>query len=92
MFSALLAQLTAISKQSSQQRPKSPIMGDLTYTHTQSPVVANQVYQVEDAQFVRGNRSYVFKANENLPSHYNIGLRNHDNLSYRNQGNFQQVP
>ena len=65
-------------------------MGDLAYI--QSLVVTNQVYQVEDAKFVGGNRSNVFKPNNNLPSHYNLGLRNHKNLSYGNQGNSQQAP
>ena len=27
-------------------------------------------YQVEEAQFVNGNRSYNFKPNLNLPTHY----------------------
>ena len=39
-------------------------------------------YQVEEAQFVSGNRSYNFKPNNNLPTHYTPALRNHENLSY----------
>ena len=34
-------------------------------------------YQVEEAQFVNGNRSYNFKPNLNLPTHYTPSLRNH---------------
>ena len=33
----------------------------------------DKVYQVEDALFVGGNGSYVFKPNNNLPLHYNLG-------------------
>ena len=39
-------------------------------------------YQVEEAQFVNGNKSYNFKPNLNLPSHYTPALRNHENFSY----------
>ena len=39
-------------------------------------------YQVEEAQFVGGNRSYNFKPNTNLPTHYTPTLRNHENFSY----------
>ena len=39
-------------------------------------------YQVEEAQFVNGNRSYNFKPNLNLPTHYTPALRNHENFSY----------
>ena len=39
-------------------------------------------YQVEEAQYVNGNRSYNFKLNNNLPIHYTPALRNHENLSY----------
>ena len=39
-------------------------------------------YQVEEAQFLHANRSYNFKPNLNLPTHYTLALRNHENLSY----------
>ena len=39
-------------------------------------------YQVEEAQFMRGNKSYNFKPNNNLPTHYTLALRNHENFSY----------
>ena len=39
-------------------------------------------YQVEEAQFVNGNRSYNFKPNLNLLTHYTPTLRNHENFSY----------
>ena len=39
-------------------------------------------YQVEEAQFVNGNRSNNFKPNLNLPTYYTPALRNHENFSY----------
>ena len=39
-------------------------------------------YQIEEAQFVSGNRSYNFKPNNNLLTHYTPALRNHENFSY----------
>ena len=47
-------------------------------------------YQVEEAQFLNANRSYNFKPNLNLPTHYTPALRNHGNFSYG--GGAQQVP
>ena len=35
-------------------------------------------YQVEEAQYVNGNRSYKFKPNNNLPTHCTPALRNHE--------------
>ena len=40
------------------------------------------LYQIEEAQFVNGNRSYNFKPNNNLPTHYTPTLRNHEKFSY----------
>ena len=40
------------------------------------------LYQVEEAHYIQGNRSYNFKPNNNLPTHYTPALRNHENLSY----------
>ena len=45
-------------------------------------------YQVEEARFVNGNKSYNFKPNLNLPTHYTLALRNHENFS--NGGRPQQ--
>ena len=39
-------------------------------------------YQVEEAKFIQGNKSYNFKPNNNLPTHYTPALRNYENLSY----------
>ena len=55
-------------------------------------------YQVEEANYLNEQRSYHFKPNPNLPTHYNPALMNHENFSYgggasqgQRQGqNFQQ--
>ena len=39
-------------------------------------------YGVEEAKYVNEPRSYHFKPNPNLPTHYNPALRNHENFSY----------
>ena len=40
------------------------------------------LYQVEEAQYLNAHRSYTFKPNLNLPTHYTPILRNHENFSY----------
>ena len=39
-------------------------------------------YGAEEVKYVNEQRSYHFKPNPNLPSHYNPALRNHENFSY----------
>ena len=39
-------------------------------------------YQFEEAQYLNANKSYTFKPNLNLPTHYSPSLRNHENFSY----------
>ena len=39
-------------------------------------------YEVEEAKYVNEPRSYHFKPNPNLPTHYSPTLRNHENFSY----------
>ena len=39
-------------------------------------------YGVEEAKYMNEPRSYHFKPNPNLPTHYNSALRNHENSSY----------
>ena len=39
-------------------------------------------YEVEEVKYVNEPRSYHFKPNPNLPTHYNPTLRNHENFSY----------
>ena len=55
-------------------------------------------YQDEEAKYMSEQRSYHFKPSPNLPTHYNLALRNHENFSYgggssqspRHGQNFQQ--
>ena len=39
-------------------------------------------YVVEEANYLNEQRSYHFKPNPNLPTHYSPALRNHENFSY----------
>ena len=39
-------------------------------------------YGVEEAKYMNEPRSYNFKPNPNLPTHYSPALRNHENFSY----------
>ena len=39
-------------------------------------------YQVEEEQYLNANRSYTFKPNLNLPTHYTRALRNHEKFSH----------
>ena len=39
-------------------------------------------YGVEEDKYMNESRSYHFKPNPNLPTHYNPALRNHENFSY----------
>ena len=39
-------------------------------------------YQVEEEQYLNANKSYNFKPNLKLPTHYTPALRNHENFSY----------
>ena len=44
--------------------------------------VEEEPYQIEEAQYLNANRSYIFKPNPNLPTHYAPALRNHESFSY----------
>ena len=43
---------------------------------------AKDSYGAEEVKYVNEQRSYNFKPNPNLPTHYNPALRNHENFSY----------
>ena len=43
---------------------------------------AEDSYGAEEVRYVNKQRSYHFKPNPNLPTHYNPALRNHENFSY----------
>ena len=44
--------------------------------------VEEEPYQVEETKYMNEPRSYHFKPNPNLPTHYTPALRNHENFSY----------
>ena len=43
---------------------------------------AEEPYQVEETKYLNEQRSYHFKPNPNLPTHYSPILRNHEKFSY----------
>ena len=45
-------------------------------------LVGEEPYQVEEAKYMNEQRSYHFKPNPNLPTHYTLALWNHENFSY----------
>ena len=45
-------------------------------------LVGEEPYQVEETKYMNEKRSYHFKPNPNLPTHYTPALRNHENFSY----------
>ena len=53
-------------------------------------LVDEEPYQVEETKYMNEKRSYHFKPNPNLPTHYTLALRNHENFSYG--GGVQQGP
>ena len=44
--------------------------------------IEEDAYEVEEVKYVNESRSYHFKPNPNLPTHYSPALRNHENFSY----------
>ena len=53
-------------------------------------LVGEKPYQVEKTKYMNEQRSYHFKPNPNLPTHYTPALRNHEKFSYC--GGAQQGP
>ena len=62
-------------------------------------LVGEELYQVEETKYMNEQRSYHFKPNPNLPTHYTPALRKHGNFSYgegaqwgpRPKQNYQQA-
>ena len=44
--------------------------------------VEEEPYQVKEAHYLNVNKSYTFKPNPNLPTHYMSALRNHEKFSF----------
>ena len=53
-------------------------------------LVGEEPYQVEETKYMNEQRSYHFKPNPNLPTHYTTAVRNHESFSYG--GGAQQGP
>ena len=45
-------------------------------------LVDEEPYQVKETKYMNDKRSYHFKHNPNLPTHYTPALRNHESFSY----------
>ena len=45
-------------------------------------LVEEEPYQVEETKYMNEERTYHFKPNPNLPTHYTPSLRNHESFSY----------
>ena len=89
--SYLMAKFEALMTKLNQQTPREPTLEEITYMKTQESMMANSTSHVEEAIFVN-NRGYVFRPNNNLPTHYHPRLRNHENLSYGSQEIVPHVP
>ena len=74
-ISYLEAKFEALMTGLNQQSPKEPTLGEIAYMQTHNTLVANTPLQIEDANYVN-NRSYTFRPNNNLLTHYHVGLRN----------------
>ena len=88
-MTAIEAKLDAIMNGMNTQERRSHSVNEVGIVNgAEQNSVANQglaqegPYQVEEIQYLNGNRSYNFKPNSNLPTHYTPALRNHENLSY----------
>ena len=96
-MAAIEAKLGAlINKLGNQERRMHPALEVRTVEESEQKSSAKEgiahegPYQVEEAQFVNGNRSYNFKPNHNFLTQYTTVLRNHENFSY--EGRAQQGP
>ena len=50
--------------------------------HSVEELVGEKPYQVEKTNYMNEQRSYQFKPNPNLPTHYTPALRNHESFPY----------
>ena len=83
-MSSLEEKFDALITRLNQQAPRELTIGEIAYMQTHGALMANPPLQIEDENYVN-NRSYTFRPNNNLHSHYHSGLRNHENFSYNNQ-------
>ena len=51
-------------------------------TRSAEELAGEEPYQVEETKYMNEQRSYHFKPNPILPTHYTLALRNHEKFSY----------
>ena len=79
---------TIMNRMNNQERRGNSYNEVGTVDGTEQKIIAEQglayegPYNVEESQFINGNKSYNFKINNNLPTHYTPALRNHENFYY----------
>ena len=69
---SLEAKFEALMTRLNQQALKEPTLGKIAYMQAHGALMANTPLQIEDANYVN-IRSYTFRPNNNLPSHYHSG-------------------
>ena len=83
-ISTLEVKFEALMTRLNQQAPREPTISEVAYMQNQNALRANTPLQIENVNYVN-NRSYTFRPNDNLSTHYHVGLRNHEKFSYGNQ-------
>ena len=87
-MTAMEAKLDAIMNRMDKQERKMHTVHDIGVVEREllrgSADVPNEelFYDAEEVKYLGGPRSYHFKPNPNLPTHYHPALRNHENFSY----------
>ena len=87
-MTAMEAKLDAIMHRMDKQERKMHIAHEIGAVERELMRISSDVpteedsYGVEEVKYVNELRSYHFKPNPNLPTHYNPALRNHENFSY----------
>ena len=87
-MTAMEAKLDAIMHRMDKQERKLHSVHEIGAVEREGMRISDEVpteedsYGVEEAKYMNKPRSYHFKPNPNLPTHYNLALRNHENFSY----------
>ena len=84
IISSLEAKFKVLMTRLNQQFSREPTLGEVSYMQNKNALGANTPLQIKDINYVN-NRSYIFRPNNNFPTHYHVRLRNHKKLSYGNQ-------
>ena len=98
-MTAIKAKLDAIMNRMNNRERRSHSVNEVGIVHrvkknrvVDQGLAQENAYQVEEVQYLNGNRSYNFKPNSNLPTHYTPTLRNRENLSYGGRNHQGQRP